>query len=43
MDSPHGDLHHPNKLHRAAYYLLVSIILGTGIYFLLEGISLFLH
>jgi hypothetical protein len=43
MDSPHGDLHHPTKLQRAAYYLLVSTILGIGIYFLVQGISQFLY
>jgi hypothetical protein len=43
MDPPHGDLPHPTKSQRAAYYLLVSIILGTGIYFLVEGISQFWH
>jgi hypothetical protein len=43
MDSPHGDLHHLTKSQRPAYYLLVSIILGTDIYFLVEGISQFWH
>ena len=43
MDSPHDDLPHPNKLQSAAYYLLGSVILGSGIYFLVQGVSLIIQ
>jgi hypothetical protein len=43
MESPHDNLHHPTKSQKAAFYLLVSFILGTGIYFLAQGIAQFLY
>lgn len=43
MDTPHGDLPQSTKSQKAAYYLLVSIIVGIGIFFLVQGIFQFLH
>jgi hypothetical protein len=43
MDNPHSELPHPTKSQKAAYYLLASIILGMGIYYLVQGIAQFWH
>jgi hypothetical protein len=39
MDTPHNEFPHPTKSQKTGYYLMVSIILGTGIYFLAQGIA----
>jgi hypothetical protein len=43
MNTPQGDFPRQTKSQKAAYYLLVSIIFGTGIYLLVQGISEFWH
>jgi hypothetical protein len=39
MDNHYGDYPHPTQLHKAAYYLLASIFLGTGVFFIVQGIA----
>ena len=41
MNTPHGDLPHPTKTQKAAYYLLILFVLGMGVYFLVQGFSQF--
>ena len=38
MEKPFNDLPHPTTSQKVAYYLLVSILLGSGVYFLVQGI-----
>jgi hypothetical protein len=41
LDTSHNNFSHPTNPQKAAYYLLVSIILGIGIYFLGQGLFQF--
>jgi hypothetical protein len=41
MDTPNNVVPHPTKSQIAAYYLLICIFLGIGIYILVQGISNF--
>jgi hypothetical protein len=42
MDNLYSEYPHPTKLQKAAYYLLASIFLGTGVYLIAQGIALLL-
>ena len=43
MDTPRGESSHPTTSQKAAYYLLVIILIGIGIFFLVQGIYQFWH
>lgn len=43
MNTPQSEFPQPTKSQKVVYYLLVSIFLGAGIYFLAQGIALFLR
>lgn len=38
MEKPYSDLPHSTKSQKIAFYLLASFLLGSGIYFLVQGI-----
>lgn len=38
MEKPYTDLPHPTKSQKVAHYLLASILLGLGVFFLIQGI-----
>ena len=38
MEKPYVDLSHATKSQKVAHYLLASILLGFGVYFLVQGI-----
>jgi hypothetical protein len=39
MDTPQNEFSHSSESQKTGFYLMVSIILGTGIYFLAQGIA----
>ena len=41
MDTPQDETSHPTASQKAAYSLLVIILMGIGIFFLVQGISQF--
>ncbi|KAF0112003.1 MAG: hypothetical protein FD147_517 [Chloroflexi bacterium] len=41
METNHGKLFQSSRLQKVAYYLLVSIILGIGIFLFVQSISQF--
>lgn len=38
MDIPHNETVHPTRSEKAWHYLLVSLIMAIGIFFLVQGI-----